>query len=301
MSLASWDGLLQALGAPAPQVDLPQLLRWELMLVSDAPPRPPAKFKVRERIYQWANIPAKKRELELHRRVARLVEASEGTLFHSGFGLLDDVKRILRSPRLFDVVSLNVDLTLERLLLNKASLIPAPEARPLPIDRFRRLPRIGMTPLRVWHPHGDRLALNSMAFGLHRYSKLVRVVEEARRRMKADEKHRNSPGAAVVKASDGGLVDLLTQHPIIFAGTSLNQSEWDLWLMLVGRWRNFAKHANRRSEEPCWILTVPGQHQTLPELRIGRLEGRNWNEAWHFLADVLSPRRTRSASGGQRS
>lgn len=87
-------------------------------------------------------------------------------------------------------------------------------------------------------------------------------------------------------------VEILLTRPIIIIGTSLNQSEWDVWLTLITRWRNYAKQINKKYNTPIWYLCTHKQVRNgdldhIPNGYIQRLVAPDWQTGWKWLEDVF--------------
>ena len=87
-------------------------------------------------------------------------------------------------------------------------------------------------------------------------------------------------------------VEILLTRPIIIIGTSLNQSEWDVWLTLITRWRNYAKQINKKYNTPIWYLCTHEQVRNgdldhIPNGYIQRLVAPDWQTGWKWLEDVF--------------
>lgn len=164
---------------------------------------------------------------------------------------------ILRSRHVTDIISLNADLTVERLLrerpagplpradLREPAAAGSPAGRPF-LSRCRtfQVPA-GALPAatrRVWHPHGDRSLRDSLVFGLWRYEQALRALSEARGHFKRDERqHGYDALACRIRDEPRNWLELIISRPLLFLGTSFDAAEWDLWYALISRWRNYRK------------------------------------------------------------
>jgi hypothetical protein len=166
--LASWPGLLRALSAARAPEQMRESLVWETLLLRQLPPKPLARtFGVS--IHRWQRMSAAEREKQLQKCAATKLLDAEDAVAKSGFRGMESVRRVLNSTAVSDIISLNADLTIERLI--------GGSDRPLrryPLNRrglahFRLIPRSDGSAVRVWHIHGDRVRSDSLRFGLRRW------------------------------------------------------------------------------------------------------------------------------------
>lgn len=270
--LSSWDALLREV-AGGDAVGPSPLVQWEMAVASEF-------SGVASGVAQgFANAPALVRERALQSVLCTRVKSSEDVLFNAEGGGMEVLTRLLRSPRVSDVLSLNFDLTVERLASDAPGIIPRASGD----ERLRVIRRGDTAPLRVWHPHGDRALARSIRLGVRHYFASVKRVDQAFGRFKAQER---ANGFGARSGTLEHWIDPFLTSPVVFVGTSLDASEWDLWYALSMRWRNHARARNLRYEQPVWSLGAATAPAPQPG-RIRRLEGRTWGEAWSLLGEVI--------------
>lgn len=290
--LSSWNALLEELGGVEFSM-LSPTLAWEFLSIDKA---------------LYPDLQAKQRERQLLKRLQEKILCAEKTLFKFGDEHLKPLSKIIRSPSVSDVISLNVDLLIERLYLNDKGM-------PSLFNRSKLDTEIGLvkqssnllrcrelqchttgSSLRVWHPHGDRLNRQSMAFGIWRYERLISQLVKARGEIKREE---NKVGyksfQEMVANQPKNWLELMMFRPLIFIGTSTDYAEWDIWFGLVARWRNFAKATNAEHLPPVWCLDIEdldlgaSKICKVPNGRVHRLTAPDWDTAWKWLAGALNP------------
>ena len=265
--LSSWDALLSSVGIEGDAVS--PLVRWELALADSGVHGRHAAAAVRERALQ--------------RLIAARVAEAEARLFNHGAVSMDSLRAALTGLPLRDVICLNFDLTVQRLVQPKLSSwtrVNSPERR-------WALSPDSRDSISVWHPHGDCERASSIGLGVRHYQRHTARAEQLWRRLKQREREGGGFGADDVATS---WIDLMVTRPLLIVGSSLCTSDWDVWFALVMRWRNFAKQSHRKFEPPIWILSVPGSHRDLPLQRISRLEAPDWNSGWARLAEAMNSR-----------
>lgn len=192
------------------------------------------------------------------------------------------LQTFLKSGRVSDVISLNVDLLLENWLLDACQLKTLPRVKGANNSCRRREFKLGSVVINFWYPHGDVDKFRSLQFSLSDYAKSLNWMEQARRAYKARED----------EGTDAGFetwFDLfLSKREIVVLGASLDQAEWDIWYALLCRWRNFSRF---ESEDWCpsvWVLTQKGEakHRHLPTGYVKLLEGVTYQQAWDSLENV---------------
>jgi hypothetical protein len=276
--LSSWVGLLDTLADQRGRRPPDPALRWEMLALAypDSP-----------------ELTAGERDRRLQEKVRSTVSQAEEDLWKPGRSELAPLRVILQSAYVGDVISLNVDLTVERLVTADSSWNGDASGGTDLLRRHRALKRGGDAgTLRVWHPHGDRTNVESLSFGLWHYRNLLGPLDQARRKIKEAERTSEDKGMVAERAvhSPDNWLELLVFRPLLFVGTGLDAAEWDIWIGLLTRWRNFAQNKHLKWEHPVWILTVPGEHQHLPTERFRRLEGPEWSAAWSFLKNSFESR-----------
>jgi hypothetical protein len=283
-TLASWDDFLTALGADRKNEGTPTL-RWEWMLLDG----------------EDSSDAAAKADADHRAKAQRQLEDAEEKLLAAGADAWAPLPTVLRSPAVSDIISLNVDLTVERLIAESPrKAVPKPK----PSDRGRtslgqrllsrhRLIEPAGEPARagfrrVWHPHGDRTTRDSLVFGVWRYEQTLGPLSQARRDFKAAERATNpDERTSQISSEPRNWFELIMTRPLLFLGTSLDAAEWDLWYALLCRWRNYRKAVHKEYLPPAWRLCIRSNGQHLPADRIQRLEADTWDQAWRFLATSL--------------
>ena len=290
-TLGSWSGLLHGIGLKTPYELRDPTMLWEAALL-EMPLEKDASAEDRNRM--------------LRRKVSKAVADAEKVLAHrlstpqepGGGGPLRAVRSVLESPAVTDVVSLNVDRTVERLLSEDGSVIHEVGDHDNPLARYATVdrPRPAASSVRVWYPHGFRDEPDSLSFGLRRYSRLVEGFEAERREVKRREREwregRNEGTETPTAGADGGRIpeswlEALMFQPVLFAGVSLDPAEWDVWTALVLRWRNYARDDNRTYEPSAWVLSNGNSHAHLPQQRFTFLDAGGWDRSWSVLAKCL--------------
>ena len=156
-----------------------------------------------------------------------------------------------------DVVTLNMDLTISRLL--GAEPLTANESRKVEAGNVLKYarnvwPRFETDKTRVWHLHGHvngRAAREGIILGTRSYGMNIDPLESARKVSKQREK---AWQAVAAPGEDGfgvharwrqpdalQLMDLFLHEPMVFVGCSMGWEETDLWWALHQRARNLAR------------------------------------------------------------
>lgn len=266
--LKCWNNLIADDNTPVDDaVGLAPTLRWEQKIISDA-----------------AGIAAFRNEKIHLKSLVKSVERSEKILQKQlSTERFAKLKSILKSPCVSDIVSLNVDLIIERLLLCHR---PIPRVQGRGALARHRLITIGKTKKRIWHPHGDRVSYDSMQFGMRRYGLIISALELARKKFKSKErktkKNDNEPET---------WIDLFMSRPLLFLGTSIDQAEWDIWFGLLTRFRNFANTKTRAASLGCFVLTTQDEHVHLPRCWFTRLDAGSYPQGWDLLGNAFTPDR----------
>ena len=279
-TLSSWSTLLEKLGSENVSM-LSPTLGWEFLSIDKG---------------THTEDQANKREKQLLKRLQSVILEAEKTLFKFYDEGLKPLSDIIRSPAVSDVISLNVDLLVERLYLNDKAI---PKVMPQSLQntslqrRRELLCKSSGSKLRVWHPHGDRRNCQSMAFGIWRYERLLNPLVAARGNIKMREKKVGYANYQEMVANEPeNWLQLMMFRPLIFIGTSLDYAEWDIWYGLMARWRNFAKASKKSHLPPVWYLDVEGlggsNISKVPNGRVQRLAAPDWQTAWNWLAASLT-------------
>lgn len=285
-NLSSWDRLISKVGCSNYSY-LSQTMRWEICAlesqddISDADASNMVQAqqeKLRSVVKQYQNV--------ISKSISNNVKIKQ-------------LKSILKSPYVTDVISLNIDLVLELLLAEKIPCVKSGKISTL--ERRREIKRecvqseLHNDKLRVWHPHGDISNADSLAFGLWRYEKLIHPLKDARANIKKIEREKGFDCMRQIAIeSPENWFQLMMFRPLVIIGTSLDDAEWDIWYALLSRWRNFAKSENKKYESPIWYLTTEKEYkknalnQRFPNDRVEFLLADDWDTAWKWLADILS-------------
>lgn len=283
-NLSSWDNLLASLGGRS-LPEMSQTMCWELLALE-------------YRYNSSLGKPANEREKMLRKELQRIVFDSEEKLCNHipANGQLSQLVKLLSSPCITDIISLNVDLYLERLINGFGKALPKPKTtKPNSLHRHRIINRSKKTSIRIWHPHGDRTNVESLSFGLWRYELILRQLSEARQKFKQMElKHGHSKYRDIVCKQPNNWFECILSRPLLIVGTSLNSAEWDIWYALLSRWRNFAKNSNQEYEPPIWFLTTVKDLyceekiiDRLPANRFRFLVENDWPQCWMRLSDIF--------------
>jgi hypothetical protein len=202
-----------------------------------------------------------------------------------------ELQELLFSDLVTDIVSLNVDLVLERWLAKKIGCA-LPTARNIlsngkkyGINSSRsRVFQIDNKELRFWYPHGDIAKKSSLQFSLSEYGHSVRWMERARANYKKYEKH------DVDTSFSTWLDPILSRHRLLVLGCSLDRSEWDIWFAFVCRWRNFARYRDQVWYPDSAVLTVENNEDHIhlpwdPKLLKPLKNGSDWSKSWSLIND----------------
>ena len=283
--LSSWSALLDAT-VPRIQSSPPASLRWELGIL---------QLKSGDQAWQ--------RSKEAFKRLQAMVAEAETAVLkrRCQYKL---VKSIIGASCVKNIISLNFDLTIEQLLLESRKTLPAlrpvqSEAKPgstkakavAKVKAIRHLECCRTIDSRaIWHPHGDRKSSVGSCMGLREYALRVDAVEDARckfqgiRRSKSSNEHLPN------------WIDLMMSTHLIFVGTSLDFSEWDIWFALVNRWRNNARGKGKSKAPQTFVLTTGDRHANLPS-QFTRLSAPNYDQGWKWLDAVMNCPTSASING----
>jgi hypothetical protein len=176
-----------------------------------------------------------------------------------------------------DVIILNFDMVIESLLLKvenssgNINRVKNPTNEKYLSARYRTINTINF-----WHPHGDVRSIKSIILGIRKYGMLIGEVEKLRQRFKANELNPK-------KNYHKTWIDVFMTQPVIIAGASFSESEWDLWFALVNRMRNFSKNGNRKFQMPIFKMQHDFSQGT--EFFEAILESTN---QWRTLEELLN-------------
>jgi len=285
--LGSWDNFLKELFCSSETYfhfkDSPSL-QWEMHAIEGGG----QKMK---------NEMARDKERQLHKRAKHMLSEAQDVLYSGAIHSKNygNISKLIASPSVSDIVSLNLDLGIEEILrkveFTKKKCQPNENKNPnIKIGRYSHFIYKSddgdEIKKHIWYPHGNIKNSASMVFGVRQYSLSLSLVESMRRRFKAGE-CQNEKNLALV-----GWAGLFFDRPLLIAGASLSHSEWDIWLALTSRWRNYSKEKNKRHQPPVYFLTTPQHHKTLvnmPEFNFWRLEAPDYSIGWKWLSEGLYP------------
>lgn len=272
-NLASWSGLQNGFHNGS---QLGHTLAWELNALAN----------------QDTDKQASGRLEKAQGVLARQLEEDAKRVLSFGWQPPEALKLLLLSGIVSDVISLNVDLVLERWFAKDLNLaLPAVRHRNSSqksknnqnSDRVREFKKQYSTEMvTFWYPHGDLSKPTSLQFGLSDYAKAINWMEHARSKFKEREKSSEEANNLLT-----WLDPLLSKRQVLVLGASLDPAEWDLWFALLCRWRNFARHETADWYPLTKILSSTNDisHNHLPLGYVERIEGENYNSAWQYLLD----------------
>ena len=275
-ALVSWDCLLESFGIGS-SADFGPTVAWELALLGPD----------RDGKADWVESAARHRDKVFRERVCQRIAEAEEVQGKIGFGDYGPLRSVLASPFVADVVSLNIDLVAENILKAEGWKTGRAIGGKSSADRHRVLTNPERRSTRVWHPHGDHHRKDSLTFGLRHYQQLVNSVEKRRSKWKRAERIARKEGNATQPSELRNAYELLLTRPLLILGAGLDRSEWDLWSILVARFRNFAKKSNEQFRPPVWRLTTDGEVRKLPD-KIQSLRAPSWPKGWAWLGDLFS-------------
>ncbi|MFM2155426.1 MAG: hypothetical protein RL516_175 [Bacteroidota bacterium] len=199
--------------------------------------------------------------------------------------------RIFNSNCISDVINLNFDIVVEKILSNYKINRGRYSDHNLDETGTKKSPILNsmyyeINGIKFWHPHGSVLKPDSILLGLRKYSKSAKEVEQLRIRYKS-----KTDGGEKFTVDGFNWFDALVQRPIIICGTSLSDSEWDIWLAIVNRFRNYAKHPQK--EQPIFIMTGGKSlkrnclNNFIKAFRPVSSNACSYNEEWLLLEKLL--------------
>ena len=216
--------------------------------------------------------PAYKKELMFVDFLQNIVKEAESEV-KTDLSVYKQLRDVLQHKSISNIISLNIEFIVEYLITNGRSNLKVSGEKG--IDR-----RSIFNNKTIWHPHGDYQNKKSITFGLRHYSQLLGNVESARKRYKQHEVHET-------EFSIKTWVDLVMSKPLLFIGTSVDLAEWDIWLAIINRWRNFSAETNKKYEPPVFVLSKNNDHQHFPKNKFHFISGRDYNESWDILSTCL--------------
>ena len=262
--LGSWGALLDSISPKIPQSPSP-ILRWELALLQ-----------------QHSDEQANERNSAEFSKLQQTVIAAESEVLDHQCQY-DLVKAVIAASCVENIISLNFDLTIEHLLLKSGEPFPSvarDDAETNIADHLGRRRKTGRCV--IWHPHGDRESSEGSCIGLREYALRAKDLEDARDNYKKAERTKT-----FVASEPRTWIDLIMSTNVIFVGTSLDFSEWDIWFALVNRWRNYAKPDKKQYEPKTFVLTTGDRHASLPN-QFTRLSAPDYEQGWKWLGAVMN-------------
>jgi hypothetical protein len=137
--------------------------------------------------------------------------------------------------------------------------------------------------IRFWHPHGSVLRPETIQLGIRSYYKKTIEVETLRKRFKSKTRDKTK-----LVYENSNWFDLLSTRPIIICGASLSTSEWDLWLAIVSRLRNYAQYSQK--ETPIFKMYGNTNIKNREEINyFNRISnGKNFKKEWILINNLLN-------------
>lgn len=274
--LASWPELLDAVSGKTLGnfENVSPSLCWELLSMSS---------KIREQL-------AHEGERDFRALLREKIRTLEPEAINQGRKAMEPIFEILDSGKVSDVISLNLDLVLERLYAARhgCNLKVHGKGR---LNRFRDIESRDGNSVRFWHPHGDTDSLGTMMMGMWEYQKQLPQLRRRFNQLKSRERLSESKNHVLDNSRSGmAWLDSMIYQPVIFAGTSLDSAEWDLWFSILMRWRNRGRSENPFAE--MWRLSQGDDDSSiltkdLSKGAIAPLHGEGWNESWAKLVNLM--------------
>ena len=285
--LSSWDSLLDSIAVKNNLYkDIPPTLRWELLALNYV-----------DQSILVEDLKASVREKKLKKKLQEQITHDENCLIELARDAFNPLQTMIKNHIVSDIITLNVDLLLENVLRKNQSAacsFPSNINTKSTLSRHRIIEDKSNTfCVRVWHPHGDRKNLDSLTFGLWQYEKSTKSLKEVFSHIKREEREKGYVLLSDrINKDPKNWVEIMITRPIIVIGTSLNQNEWDVWLTLITRWRNYAKQINKKYNTPIWYLCTYKQVRNgdlahIPNGYIQRLVAPDWQTGWKWLEDVF--------------
>ena len=183
----------------------------------------------------------------------KIRDLEPGAIEH-GREFMEPVFEILDTGMVSDVISMNLDLVLEQLYAERHERTLKVQGKDR-LSRFREIKTKSGTTVRFWHPHGDIDSIDTMLMGMWEYQRQLPKLRGQFNHFKSKERRMKRNDFFIdVNRKAGSWLELMMFRPLIFAGTSLDLAEWDLWYSLLLRWRN-----RSRLEDPfgqTWRLEI---------------------------------------------
>lgn len=276
--LSSWNGLLRSMNIAIDEFPSPAL-NWE--------------FELLKKDGDTGELSAWERDQLKLKRLTSNIQNSEDYILSSTRlkSNYEPLIEIITSGRVTDVIVLNYDLLLERLLEERGYKMTFYGQRESNAIRCRILTKSkdNSTFIRFWHPNGDRGNRASIKLGMWHYAKMITPMRKKLSDIKTvrNTNSRNQLVDDYCALSPTHWLELYMFRPLLFAGTSLSTSDWSQWYALLMRWRNFTKGSNSVKEEHIWRLTAESEKLQLPRNKFHFLEAIDYPEAWTKLNSLF--------------
>ena len=252
--LRSWDVLLKKIGVKNYHNTL---LGFESLIIE---------------IANKKSLPANKAESLLLQELAEILNKEQHKVLKD-----KDISypvQIFNPEKVSDVIILNFDLTIEKLLLNGKL--------PQLIKHEHSFYRI-INGIKFWHPHGDIENPNSIKFGIRKYAHDTKEIEVLRCLFKMEERE----GSYDLSKLNPTWYSAVMKNPLVFAGTGLSFDEWGLWFALTSRKRNFAQ---KGEEPPVYTLNRKDAFCNLYGFTNTKAisEQDDYDQSWQSLIEFLN-------------
>lgn len=255
--MISWGNLLKALGVS--DLESP-LLAFESLILKKA---------------NELNVSASKGEKALLNEISQKIKDEEEKITKDSS--INYPLQIFNPEKVSDVIILNFDLIIEKLLNN--GIVPRKKQV---VNLDYRLFYREIKGIRFWHPHGDIYSPTKIQFGLRKYGMNISEVEHLRKVFKQIERNGNYN----LNSDSTTWYSAMIINPLIFIGTRLSWSEWTLWYTLISRKRNFALKGR---EDKIYTLNVKDAYCKLKDfIDVSPLINNcDYDKAWIELINFL--------------
>lgn len=256
--LISWGNLLKELGVS--DLESP-LLAFESLILKNA---------------KELNVSASKVEKVLLNEISKKIKDEEEKIMKDTS--INYPLQIFNPEKVSDVIILNFDLTIEKLLNNG---IVSRKKQVVNLKDYKLFYR-EIKGIRFWHPHGDIYSPTKIQFGLRKYGMNISEVEYLRKVFKQIERNDNYD----LNTYNTTWYSAMITNPLIFIGTGLSCSEWTLWYTLISRKRNFALKGR---EDKIYTLNIKDAYCKLKDFTDVSpiLNNCDYNKAWTELINFL--------------
>jgi hypothetical protein len=273
--LSSWSGLLNSVSNDMgyPLVGDSPSMEWELISMAS----------------KDGNQMAHEGERNFRKNLRDKIRDLESDAIRHGREFMEPLFEILDAGVVSDVVSLNLDLVLERLYAERHGRTLKVQGKDR-LSRFREIKSDSGNGVRFWHPHGDIGSVETMLMGMWEYQKQLPKLRSKFNHFKSKERQSKRKGFYFrVNRTAESWFELMMFRPLIFAGTSLHLAEWDLWYSLLLRWRNRSRSEDSFGQ--TWRLEVEAPNSSCPDggtkvQAISPLIAPDWPTAWSRLVQT---------------